>query len=181
MKNEETILKSVRKHAWEASEVNAQPFNRIELKEPNIKWIKGTVRVLDECEKTKEQTKITGILTSNLRTRKSSDTPYMAFIRESNNNKHSLIECQTQQCKNCEIPVVFRIEQKVDWKKTKFYSKFDDEVNEWLDKKGAPPLKEWVKPNLSKGDKVILEGEFSPSKQSNRPSFTCYSYQILAK
>jgi hypothetical protein len=37
-----------------------------------------------------------------------------------------------------------------------------------------------VKPQLKKGDKVILEGEFNSSKDSNRPSFTCYSYQILS-
>jgi hypothetical protein len=36
-----------------------------------------------------------------------------------------------------------------------------------------------VKPQLKKGDKVILEGKFSSSEKSSRPSFTCYKYQIL--
>jgi hypothetical protein len=37
-----------------------------------------------------------------------------------------------------------------------------------------------VKPQLKKGNKVILEGEFNSSKDSNRPSFTCYAYKLIS-
>jgi hypothetical protein len=109
-----------------------------------------------------ELLKITGVLTSNLRTRESSDIPYMAFFRmeegrdkegyycPSHRMEHKLAECIKQKCKECEIPVVFRI--------------------------GGPPE---CKPMIKKGDRVILEGEFANSSKSSRPSFTCYSYQIL--
>jgi hypothetical protein len=36
----------------------------------------------------------------------------------------------------------------------------------------------WLKPKLTKGQTVILEGQWAESN-GNRPSFTCYSYQVL--
>jgi len=33
--------------------------------------------------------------------------------------------------------------------------------------------------DLKKGNSVILEGKFSPSENSKRPSFTCYSFEII--
>jgi hypothetical protein len=58
----------------------------------------------------KNLTKIQGILTSNLRSRTSSDTPYMAFLRLETADfaNHSLAECQRTKCQDCETPVVFR-------------------------------------------------------------------------
>lgn len=146
MKNK-TIIKSVGKHALEASGVvnnQAQPSNRT------------------------EQTKIQGILTSNLRTRKSSNTPYMAFFRKFRDCEiHTLEKCIKSQCKECEIPVVFRLKP-CEYKDCQCHT---------------------YKPNLKKGDRVILEGEFSESKKSHRPSFrndkpkrlsfTCYGYEVL--
>ena len=64
-----------------------------------------------EAKESKELTKIRGILTSNLRTRTSADVPYMAFLRleTADFKNHSLAECSANKCKDCEIPVVFRI------------------------------------------------------------------------
>jgi len=125
-------------------------------------------------------TKITGILTSQIRSKPSSDTPFMAFFRiedciDCHNTKElcqvlrprhkNCEECANSKCKDCEIPVIFRVKPK-----TKFCSsgvhKEDIECSSW-------------KPQLKKGESVILEGKFSPSENSKRPSFTCYSYQIL--
>lgn len=118
-----------------------------------------------------QPTKIQGILTSNLRTRTSTDVPYMAFFRANYTDAylHSLSDCRDSKCKSCEIPVVFRIENEYPGLL---------EISLVVDKNDSP-LGKWHKPNLSKGDSVILEGEFSNSKDSNRPSFTCYSYEII--
>jgi len=58
-----------------------------------------------------QPTKITGILTSQIRSKPSSDTPFMAFSRSDSSNKHSLAECERTKCKDCEIPVIFRIKK----------------------------------------------------------------------
>ena len=130
----------------------ASNFHKTEQKEPII--------LFDEFEKSKKITKITGILTSAVRT-KPSDNTYMVFLRPINKDeKHSLTECEATKCQSCEIPVVFKIKKYPVFK--------EDDYNQVL-----------LKPNLSKGDKVLLTGEFSPSKKNHRPSFTCYSYQIL--
>lgn len=122
----------------------------------------------DKKNKPKQLTKIQGLLTSNLRSRASSNTPYMAFFRASDDCKriyrHSLAECEAQKCKHCEIPIIFR----------HGYSKAFFKTFTESSKNLANP-----KPNLKKGDSVILEGEFSESKGSDRPSFTCYSYRVL--
>jgi hypothetical protein len=56
-----------------------------------------------------QPTKITGILTSQIRSKPSSDVPYMVYLRpESANTKHSLKECEAQKCQSCETPVIFR-------------------------------------------------------------------------
>lgn len=136
---EQTIIKASGNAYREVPGVSAQPFNRT------------------------EQTKIQGILTSNLRTRTSSAIPAMAFFRPEylcKSQKHSWEECQRTKCQECEIPVIFRI------KETGIIHKSEDTFLE-------------IKPNLKKGDLVILEGEFSNSKKSNRLSFTCYSYEVL--
>jgi hypothetical protein len=69
-----------------------------------------TTVLLDKFEKDNSSKiiQIQGTLTSNIHSRKSSDTPYYAFLR-SNNNKHSLAECIKSKCKDCEMPVIFRI------------------------------------------------------------------------
>ncbi|WNE40351.1 MAG: hypothetical protein GBAus27B_000418 [Mycoplasmataceae bacterium] len=110
-----------------------------------------------------ELVKLKGELTSNIRTKASTNTPYYAFLKsEDCVNCHNVREicqaltpkhkncdeCAKQKCQECEIPVIFR-------------------------------LKEETKPNFKKGNKVILEGNFSVSKQAKRPSFTCYFYQLL--
>lgn len=106
---------------------------------------------------------LTGILTSNLRSKPSSQVEYMAFFRPYREcEKHSWEECETTKCQKCEIPVIFRIISPTFIHGNKLYT--------------PKP-----KPELSKGDTVILEGEFSPSEKSSRPSFTCYSYRILTK
>ena len=89
----------------------------------------------------------------------------MAFVRESANNKHSLEECQAEECKSCEIPIIFRIKD----------SECDSSHHILSD--GICYIKPSLK--LKKGDSVILAGEFANSSKSNRPSFTCYSYQVL--
>jgi hypothetical protein len=57
-------------------------------------------------------TKIQGILTSNIRSRTSTDVPYMAFFRLKYSDReiaHSDAElCANAKCKDCEIPVIFR-------------------------------------------------------------------------
>ena len=89
-----------------------------------------------ELNNNQQQTKITGVLASNLRTRKSSDVPYMAFLRleTADFKNHSLEECQANKCKNCEIPVVFRL----------------------ISYNGS--RHDCYKPGIKKGDSVILEG-----------------------
>ena len=62
------------------------------------------------AKETVERNKITGILTSQIRSKPTSDAPYYAFFRpDSANAKHSLVECEKQKCQDCEIPVIFRI------------------------------------------------------------------------
>jgi len=65
-------------------------------------------------------TKIRGLLTSNLRSRTSSNTPYMAFFRIDalDTFVHDLKECGKQKCQECEIPVVFRIK---DWDNSRLF------------------------------------------------------------
>ena len=127
--------------------------------------------------KATEQIKIKGILTSNIRTRTSTDVPYMAFFRANDDcekvYRHSLTECEAQKCKECEIPVIFRIT---------VITHLDHLPEDafCIYKYRSLGEKHWAKPNLKKGDSVILEGEFSRSKDSNRPSFTCYSYQLIS-
>jgi hypothetical protein len=72
---------------------------------------KEPIILFDEYEKKESNlTKITGQLTSNLRARKSSDIPAMAFFRKERKcQEHTIEECQRTKCQNCEIPVVFRI------------------------------------------------------------------------
>jgi len=121
--------------------------------------------------------KISGILTSNIRSKPSSDTPFMAFLwleKIFENPKDDKLrkklfgllpehenykQCANSKCKDCEIPVIFRIKEK----------ECTTSQNDYC----------LVKPKLKKGDSVILEGKFASSDQSKRPSFTAYSYQIL--
>lgn len=107
-------------------------------------------------------TKITGVLTSNLRIKTSTNVPVMAFFRSNSANKHSLAECETTKCQECEIPIIFKIKDPT----------CDGSHHLWGENC-------WIKPKLKKGDKAILEGKFSPSEKSNRPSFTCSDYQLI--
>ena len=131
----------------------AQPSNRIEQKEPII--------LLDDLEKkgSVKLTKTQGILTSNLRTRKSSNTPYMAFFRPFRDcEEHTIEKCEASKCQKCEIPVVFRLKP-CEYKDCQCHT---------------------YKPSLKKSDRVVLEGEFANSQKSNRPSFTCSAYEIIS-
>ena len=131
-------------------------------KESEIKWGKWTVWSKSLKSKALDEEKIKGILTSNIRTRTSTDVPYMTFFRLKYSDReisHSDAElCANAKCKKCEIPVIFRINK--GW--NHLTKTFDT-----------------AKPNLKKGDAVILEGTWANSEKSNRPSFTCYSYQVL--
>lgn len=143
------------------------------FREKFLKEQKKPIILLDEFEKNNSKlTKIQGILTSNLRTRKSSDTPYMAFFRNDSVNKHSLEKCERTKCQDCEVPVVFRIAN------TDHDNHLPDNFT-CVIKHREFGDSHWIKPNLSKGDKVLLTGHWAKSDQSKRPSFTCYSYQIL--
>lgn len=129
-----------------------------ETVENKINRTKGTVKIL-----------IQGILTSSIRPKPSTDTPFYGYLRPDSANKHSLAECERTKCQECEIPVIFR-----------WISK-NHRVHEMEPKEECFNEKEhWQNPNLKKGDKVILEGEFSERKKSHRPSFTCYSYQLIS-
>lgn len=149
---------------------------RISELEVKIKYLEQSNKDLDyllndKKNKPQQLTQISGTLTSNLRTRKSTDVPYMAFLRleweyeTRNNEQHSLEECETTKCKDCEIPVIFKMQ------------KYSFLTESHLKYYGRDPL--WIKPHLKKGDKVILEGTWAKSDHSNRPSFTCYNYQVL--
>ena len=59
--------------------------------------------------KNKEWITISGIATSEVRSKSTSDTPAYIFLRQKNNNKHSQLECVNTECQSCETPVVFRI------------------------------------------------------------------------
>lgn len=72
--------------------------------------LKEKIKVLEKEKKPKELTKIQGILTSNLRSKLSSQVEYMAFFRlEPEYEKHSSKECAKAKCQHCEIPLVFKI------------------------------------------------------------------------
>ena len=140
------------------------------LRKENNRW--SLLRVLaqnpcsqqepKELDTSPKPTKISGILTSQIRSKPSSDVPYMVYLRpESANTKHSLKECEAQKCQSCEIPVVFKLREQG-------YSTYVPSLN-----------KHCLKPRLNKGDSVILEGKFASSEYSERPSFTAYSYQII--
>jgi len=109
------------------------PFNKQPPKQPNKEWII-----------------ISGIATSEIRTKQTTDTPAYIFFRLKENNKHTLTQCINSKCKSCEIPVVFRIK-----KEQKF-----------------------IKPKINKDDSLQLAGYFADTPKP-RPSFTCYSYQLL--
>ena len=94
---------------------------------------------------------ISGIATSQVRSRSSSDVPAMIFLRI-NDNKHALKECANSECKRCEIPIIFRIK-----KEGKYF-----------------------KPKINKGDNLELAGYFADTDKP-RPSFTCYSYEVITK
>lgn len=92
----------------------------------------------------------------------------MAFFRQLDENFHSQTECKESKCKDCELPVIFRVKsQEVIHKDC------------WTAGSCQNCPREEIKPKLKKGDRVILEGKFEQSKSKNRPSFTCYSYQVL--
>jgi len=127
---------------------------------------KASPQELQEQKDKKELTKIAGVLTSSIRSKPSSDVSYMAYLRPDNaKEKHSLEECERTKCQSCETPVIFR------WVNNghNYHELTNCEF----------PKKHWQKPNLKKGDKVLLEGKFASSDHSKRPSFTCYSYQII--
>lgn len=115
-------------------------------------------------------TKIQGILTSGIRTKASTDTPYYCFFRTNSDNKHSLTECQQSKCQECEIPIIFRIESNSNSKYCKFLDNYHHLGCE----------KKWIKPKFQKGEQVLLTGNWAKSDHSSRPSFTVYYYQILA-
>jgi len=108
------------------------PLNKQQPKQPNKEWIT-----------------ISGIATSQIRTKQTTDTPAYIFLRPNNNN-HSQSVCADSKCRNCEIPVIFRIKQ--DY--------------------------QFIKPNINKGDNLQLGGYFTDTYKP-RPSFTAYSYQNL--
>ncbi|WNE40141.1 MAG: hypothetical protein GBAus27B_000208 [Mycoplasmataceae bacterium] len=108
---------------------------------------KQSIILLDEFEKEKF-TKLTGILTSKIWTRESSNTPYYSFFRRNDISKHSLSVCEKIKCQECEIPIIFRLTNS-------------------------------NKPQLEKNNQVILAGQWANSDHSSRPSFTCYSYQLI--
>jgi len=142
IKKQSLDAQQLRSAEYKSPKVNAQPSNRT------------------------EQTKIRGILASNIRSRKSTDVPYMAFLRLATADfaNHSLAECSASKCQDCEIPVVFRI--------------FNPDKFRTVNPNYIQPEDFWLKPNLTKGQTVILEGTWAKSN-GNRPSFTCYSYQVL--
>lgn len=72
---------------------------------------KQPIILLDEFEKDKSEKfiELKGKLTSQIWTRKSTDTPYYAFLRRDENQKHSRKTCERTKCRDCEIPVVFRL------------------------------------------------------------------------
>ena len=114
--------------------VNFPPFNKQppKPKQPNKDWVL-----------------ISGVATSQVRSKTTSDTPAYIFLRI-NNNKHSQAECADLACRNCEIPVIFRIKQE----------------------------QKFIKPTINKGDNLTLTGYFADVDKP-RPSFTAYNYQNL--
>ncbi|WNE40819.1 MAG: hypothetical protein mread185_000276 [Mycoplasmataceae bacterium] len=130
------------------------------LKETLLNNKQKPIILLDEFEKEKF-TKITGTLTSNIRTRESSNTPYYAFFRSDDNSKHSLAKCIKSKCKDCEIPVIFRTQRTTTCQTPEPHQH-----------------QETGKPLLSKDDQIIIQGNWAKSDHSSRPSFTCYSYQL---
>ncbi len=141
----------------------------------NQEFLKEPVILFDEYERkdNSKLTKISGILTSQIRSKASSNTPYMAFIRKVREcQQHPIEECQRIKCQECEMPVVFRItnETHLDHLSGAFTCNFKHrELGET----------HWQKPNLKKGVKVLLQGSWAKSDHSPRPSFTAYSYQII--
>jgi len=113
---------------------------------------------------------ISGIATSEVRTRKKTDVEAMIFFRLKENNKHSLKECVENKCKSCETPVIFRI-QETTWEKRPL--KELENIN-WVPKKSF----NYIKPQIKKGDNLQLGGYFADTHKP-RPSFTAYSYQVL--
>ena len=85
----------------------------------------------------KQLSKITGILTSRIEVKPSSDVPAYGFFKLTD--------------KEVDIPVVFRIKENNNW----------------------------IKPQIKKGSTCLLVGEWKESKENNRPSFTCSTYQLL--
>lgn len=127
--------------------------------------------LLDEFEKEKKDkfVQLQGILTSQIRTREKSNTPYYAFFRKDDNNKHSLNKCIKSKCKGCEIPVIFRLDSDSSNKCCKFQDNYHNSDCQNLN----------PKPLLNKDDRLILTGNWANPTKSSRPSFTCYSYHLL--
>lgn len=153
------------------AEIKQELQKQKDKKEPIIlfnEYEKNGSPKLTKIQETMSLTKVQGILTSQIRSRKSSDTPYMAFFRPDNSNeKHTSEECEATKCKDCEIPVVFRIKQDF-WQKCS------------LTGMALNLRSKYIKPNISKGDLLELEGEFARFDHSKRASFTCYSYKIIS-
>jgi hypothetical protein len=91
----------------------AQPYSQTEqiidkLTEKSIKTLNQALADKDNYK----LVKISGVLTSQIRSKPSSDSPFMAFLRPTDSQKHSLAECEKIKCQSCEIPVIFRVKSK---------------------------------------------------------------------
>jgi hypothetical protein len=100
----------------------------------NTSQLKSKLKATTEKEPT---TKISGILTSQIRSKPSSEIPYkelgkvpgktklvffMAFLRPDYANfQHSLAECEKIKCQRCEIPVIFRVKPKTEFCSSGFH------------------------------------------------------------
>ena len=139
---------------------------RNKFEQQRIKRLKELETKIKQLEDVKAKeieptTKIQGILTSNLRTRISSNTPFMAFIRPFRNcEKHSWEECEKQKCQDCETPVVFRTNEIQQSPKCCLSNslKCDIPLGGLVCRNQQRLLNSLSKPQLNKGDRVILEG-----------------------
>jgi hypothetical protein len=87
-------------------------------------------------------TKLQGTLTSKINSRESSNTPYYAFFRKNDDNKHSLAQCIKSKCKDCEIPIIFRTQRNIICQKPEPHQH-----------------QETGKPLLNKDDQIIIQGQ----------------------
>ncbi|RHZ35637.1 hypothetical protein [endosymbiont GvMRE of Glomus versiforme] len=148
------------------------------MTETNLKVINNNKsvserEVLLNQQQPKKLITLKGYTTSQIRIRETSDTPAYCFFKITapldENTKHSHHkECAEQQCRECEIPVIFRIKER--------QSLVGDQNNQTI-----PPIK--------KGSYLAVTGHFANKQEQKqcpkdclmRKSFTAYSYRFLPK